>query len=180
MDNNKLKKAYEFLDLAWQELEEYKKNGREVVLQEACEKSWDAVVQVLKAVNPKIRRHADFGKTAAKLAEEHNNEHIVYGEACGETLHRSGFYDSALDIVAVKHQLKCVNNFLKLIDNILKGKKQSKSCIFLTFTGWKPVLLCVTKRIGMFFSGNRLSVISIPIIQLPITNYPVTQFSYQL
>jgi len=78
MDNNKLKKAYKFLDLAYKELNEYEKNKDEVILQEACEKGWGAVVQALKAVNPEIRRHADFGKTAVKLTKEYNNEEIMH------------------------------------------------------------------------------------------------------
>jgi len=123
MDNNKLSKAHKFLDLAHKELKEYEKNKDEVILQEACKKGWGAVVFALKAVNPKIKYHRDFGETAARLAKEYNDEEILHGESCGEALHRTGFHEGDLPSSAVELNLKCVGNFLKLIDNILNGKK---------------------------------------------------------
>jgi hypothetical protein len=124
MDNNKLKKAYKFLDLAYKELNEYEKNKEEVILQEACGKGWGAVAQSLKIVNPKIRRHADFGDTTLKLSKEYENEEILHGESCGEALHRTGFYEGAMTKEVAKANLKYVGNFLRLIDNILNGKKK--------------------------------------------------------
>jgi len=119
--DKRLALASEFLEESQKELKMYEDTKREMHLWEACEKGWGTIAQALKAVNPEIKRHSDFGKTAAKLAEEYNNEEIVHGESCGETLHRSGFYEGALDISAVRHHLKSVEDFLKSIDNILNN-----------------------------------------------------------
>jgi len=119
--DRKLALAGEFLEESHKELKRYEDTKREMHLWEACEKGWATVAQALKAVNPEIKRHSDFGKTAAKLAEEYNNEEIIRCEASGETLHRSGFYEGALDISAVRHHLKSVEDFLTSIDNILNN-----------------------------------------------------------
>ncbi|MFH0775807.1 MAG: PaREP1 family protein [bacterium] len=109
------------------ELGEYKTKGEEAFLVQACEKGWDAVAQGLKAVNPEIKRHQDFGRTAARLAKEHNNPEIAVGELCGETLHRSGFYEGELPAEIVEEGLSCIRNFLGFIkDILLNGKKIGK------------------------------------------------------
>jgi hypothetical protein len=41
-------------------------------------------------------------------------------------LHRTGFYEGAVGIEEAKHGLLAVEDFLKLIDNILNGKKEVK------------------------------------------------------
>jgi DNA recombination-dependent growth factor C len=84
--------ADRFLKQAWQELKGYSENKDEVLLRQSCEKGWGCVAQALKVVNPEIKRHAEFGKTALKLAKEYNNEEIFRLEAVGEYLHRAGFY----------------------------------------------------------------------------------------
>lgn len=83
--------------------------------------------QALKAVNPKIRYHRDFGETASKLARQYNNDEIVHGEACGEALHRSGFYEGNLGKLTVEDYLKCIDNFLTSIDDILNNGNLEKS-----------------------------------------------------
>jgi hypothetical protein len=124
--NKKLILADNFLKEGWEELKKYEASKNELFLQEACEKGWSAVAKALKAINPDIRRHSDFGKTARKLAEEHNNEEIFRTEAVGEYLHRTGFYEGAIGIEEAKHGLLAVKDFLKSIDNILNGKKGVK------------------------------------------------------
>jgi hypothetical protein len=125
--NKKLILADNFLKEGWEELKKYEASKNELFLQEACEKGWGAVAKALKVMSPDIRRHSDFGKTARKLAEEYNNEEIFRTEAVGEYLHRTGFYEGAVGIEEVKHGLLAVEDFLKLMDNILmNGKKEVK------------------------------------------------------
>lgn len=124
--NKKLDLAYRFFDVAKEQLKKYKETKDEVCLRQASEKGWSAVAQALKAVNPKIRRHADFGKTASMLATEYNNEEIMRCEAFGEHLHRAGFYEGLLDIEEVRHGFLAVEDFLKLIDNILLNGKEAR------------------------------------------------------
>ncbi|MFH0775876.1 MAG: PaREP1 family protein [bacterium] len=119
--NGRLKLANRFLEEAREELKRYESTKDELFLREACEKGWGVVMTALKVVNPDIKRHADFGKTATKLAKEHNKMEMVYGESCGEALHRTGFYEGDMDAETVEINLKCVENFLKLIDNILNN-----------------------------------------------------------
>ncbi|MBU1261670.1 PaREP1 family protein [bacterium] len=114
--------ASSFLEQAWEELKGYCEKKDEVLLRQAAEKGWGCVVQALKVVNPEIKRHAEFGKTALKLTEEYNNEEIFRLEAVGEHLHRAGFYEGFLDEEEVKHGLLSVEDFLKLINGILNGK----------------------------------------------------------
>ncbi|MEW6104403.1 MAG: PaREP1 family protein [bacterium] len=137
--NKRLALTEEFLKEGKIELKRYETTKKETALWQACEKGWATVAQALKAVNPKIRRHADFGKTAANLGEEYNNEEIIHKEASGETLHRSGFYENALDVIAVKHHLKSVEDFLKFIDNILSngGIKKMKKIFSVVVLGLK-------------------------------------------
>jgi len=127
MKNKKLSLAENFLKEGLEELKKYEATKNRLFLQEACEKGWASVAQALKVVNPDIKRHADFGKTALKLAKEYNNEEIMHGEAYGEHLHRAGFYEAQLDKEETEYGLLVVKNFLKLIDNILmNGKKGVK------------------------------------------------------
>lgn len=121
--NKKLRLADKFLKEAWEQLKKYEDTKEELYLRQACEKGWGAVAQALKATNPKIKRHADFSDTAAKLARKYDNEEIVHGESCGETLHRTGFYEGALTKPAVEINLKSAEDFLELIDNILNGRR---------------------------------------------------------
>jgi 3-dehydroquinate synthetase len=121
---SKLKLAYDYLEEAQAELKNYEATLKELHLWQACEKGWAAVTQALREVNPEIKKHADFGKTAAKLAEDYKNEEIAHGEACGEMLHSKGFYETSLDFLSIKHGLICIENFLKLIDNIIKDRKK--------------------------------------------------------
>jgi len=122
MKNKKLSLAENFLKEGLEELKKYEATKNRLFLQEACEKGWASVAQALKVVNPDIKRHADFGKTATKLAKKYNKMEIVYGESCGEALHRTGFYEGAMDVETAEINLKCVEKFLKLIDNILNLK----------------------------------------------------------
>ncbi|MEW6680761.1 MAG: PaREP1 family protein [bacterium] len=122
--NKKLQLAEEFLKEGKLELERYETTKKETSLWQACEKGWASVSCVLKAVNPKIRRHADFGKTAMQLARKYNNREIMLGEACGEMLHRSGFYEHALDKDVIKESLFSIESFLHLIDNIVLNRKK--------------------------------------------------------
>ncbi len=121
--NKNLQLAEEFLKEGKLELKRYEVTGKEMLLREACEKGWGAVMSALKAINPEIRQHRDFGKTATQLAKEYNNEEIVYGESCGEALHRTGFYEGDMDVETVEINLHCIENFLKFIDNILSNGK---------------------------------------------------------
>jgi hypothetical protein len=118
----KLRLSMKFIKEAKEQLQRYEATSDELYLHQACEKGWGAVAHVLKAVNPEIKRHRDFGKTAAKLAEEYNEPEIAHGEAFGELLHRSGFYEGDLDITLVIQGLRCIENFLKLMDDILNQK----------------------------------------------------------
>jgi hypothetical protein len=124
--NKKLILAENFLKEGLEELKRYEATKNELFLQEACEKGWGAVAKALKAVNPKIRRHADFGKTARELAEEYNNEEIFLQEVMGEYLHSRGFYEGSVGLEEAKHGLLTVRNFLKSIDNILMNGKGGK------------------------------------------------------
>jgi len=125
--NKKLGLAEEFLKEAQKQLKEYEATKNELNLRQACEKGWGVVMSALKIVNPKIKRHRDFGETAAKLAKEYNNKEILHGEACGELLHREGFYEGAISKERAQYLLEDVKDFLKLIDNILmNGKKGVK------------------------------------------------------
>ena len=121
--DERLKLADNFLRHAWEEFRGYSEKKDEVLLRQACEKGWGCVAQALKVVNPNIRRHAEFGRTAAELSEKYNNEEIVHGEAFGELLHREGFYEGDMDEKTIEHGLRCVENFLMLINGILNGKK---------------------------------------------------------
>lgn len=123
--NKKLVLAEKSLKEALNELKRYEETKNELFLQEACEKGWGAVVKALKVVNPKIRKHADFGRTARRLAEEYNNEEIFHGEAMGEYLHSTGFYEGAVGLEEARHGLCCIENFLKLIDNVLTDDRPS-------------------------------------------------------
>ena len=113
--------ASEFLEEAQRQLKKYGKTKKELNLRQACEKGWGTVAQALKVVNPEIKRHAEFGKTAAKLAREYNNEKIMYDEAFGEHLHRAGFYEGLLGVEEIKYGLSAVEDFLKSIDSILSN-----------------------------------------------------------
>jgi len=113
MMDERLKLADDFLRYAWEEF---------TLLRQACEKGWGCVAQALKIVNPNIRRHLEFGRTAAELAEKYNNEEVVHGEMCGELPHRQGFYEGDLDEKIIEHGLRCVQDFLILINGILNGK----------------------------------------------------------
>jgi hypothetical protein len=121
--NKKFRIAEDFLKEAWEELRKYEQEGKETSLRQACEKGWAAVTQALKVINPKIKVHRDFGDTALKLAKEYNMEEILHGESCGEALHRTGFYEGQMSKGVVEANLKCVENFLKLINKILNSKK---------------------------------------------------------
>ncbi|MFH0775643.1 MAG: PaREP1 family protein [bacterium] len=123
--DKRLSLANNFFLHAVKEFKEYEENGDEILLRQSCEKGWGAVAQALKVVNPKIRRHAEFGRTAAELAEKYNNEEIVHGEAFGELLHREGFYEGDMDKKTVEHGLRCIESFLLLINGILNGKEKS-------------------------------------------------------
>jgi hypothetical protein len=116
--DKRLRLANEFLEEAREQLKKHEETKKELNLRQACEKGWGSVAQALKAVNPKIRYHRDFGETAAKLARKYNQQEIVHGEMCGEALHRSGFYEGSLGVLIVEDSLKCIDNFLKSIDNI--------------------------------------------------------------
>jgi hypothetical protein len=124
--NKKLSLAENFLKEGYEELKKYEVSKNELFLQEACEKGWAAVAKALKAVNPNIKRHADFGKTARELAEEYNNEEIFLQEVMGEYLHSRGFYEGSVGLEEAKHGLLTVRNFLKLMDNILINGKGIK------------------------------------------------------
>jgi hypothetical protein len=124
--DKKLALAEKFLKEAWSQLKKYEDTKEELNLRQACEKGWGVVAQALKAVNPKIRRHADFGRTATKLAEEYNDKEMVHGEAMGEHLHREGFYEGHLNKKEVEYGLMSVEDFLKSIDNILMNGKKTK------------------------------------------------------
>jgi hypothetical protein len=80
---DRLKKARGFLEEAKKEFLLYKEKKDEVLLAQSAEKGWGAVASALKAVNPKIRRHRDFGETAAKLARRYNNTEIAHGDIRG-------------------------------------------------------------------------------------------------
>lgn len=121
MTNGKLKLAYEFLEESHLQLSKYEATKKELNLRQACEKGWGTVAQALKAVNPKIKYHRDFGETAARLAKQYNDPEIAHGELCGESLHRSGFYEGDLGPNVVKEGLNCIDNFLTSIDNILNN-----------------------------------------------------------
>ncbi|MEW6617888.1 MAG: hypothetical protein AB1422_00810 [bacterium] len=125
--NKKLALAEEFLEEGKLELKRYEATKKETSLWQACEKGWATAACALKVVNPKIRRHADFGKTATQLAKEYGNLDLMHGEACGEMLHRSGFYEHALDKEVVKEGLFSIESFLNLIDNILLNGKKEKT-----------------------------------------------------
>lgn len=122
--NKKLILSYKFLEEAWESLKKYKENKDELYLRQACEKGWGAVMSSLKKINPKIRRHSDFSKTAAKLAKEYNNLEIIKGESCGEALHSIGFYEGAIKEEAVELNLRCIEEFLGVMNNILNSKKE--------------------------------------------------------
>jgi hypothetical protein len=124
MKGEKLALAEDFLEGAWDELRKYESTKDERFLREACEKGWGAVAQALKAVNPNIKRHADFGKTAIKLAKEYKDEEIFRCEAIGEHLHRAGFYEGLLDAEEIKYGLSAVEDFLKLIDKVLDSREK--------------------------------------------------------
>jgi hypothetical protein len=124
--NKKLSLANEFIKEAWEQFQRYEKTGNELNLRQACEKAWATVAQALKVVNPQIKTHRDFGETAAALAKKYNNPEITYGEAFGEALHRSGFYEGDLGPGIVRQGLECIENFLKLIDNILNQKDKDR------------------------------------------------------
>lgn len=119
--DKRLTLAGEFLEEAHLQLSKYEATKKELCLRQACEKGWGAVAQALKAVNPKIRYHRDFGETAARLAKQYGNHEIAHGELCGESLHRSGFYEGELGSNAVEEGLICIDDFLKSIDTILNN-----------------------------------------------------------
>lgn len=125
MKSEELALAEDFLEGAWDELRKYESTRDERLLREACEKGWGAVAQALKSVNPNIKRHADFGKTAIKLAKEYKDEEIFRCEAIGEHLHRAGFYEGLLDAEEVEYGLLAVEDFLRLIDKILDSRGKS-------------------------------------------------------
>ncbi|MEW6482683.1 MAG: PaREP1 family protein [bacterium] len=123
--NKRLALAEGFLKEGKLELKRYKATGNEMLLREACEKGWGCVMAALKAVNPEIKYHKDFGKTATQLAKKYNNEEIVHGESCGEALHRTGFYEGDMDVETVEVNFHCLEKFLKIIDNILSNHPPS-------------------------------------------------------
>jgi len=125
--NKKFVIAERLLKDAEIELSEYKTKEEQSFLVQACEKGWSAVASGLKAVNPEIKRHQDFGRTAARLAKEYNNPEIAIGEICGETLHSRGFYEGDLPVEIVEESLKRIRVFLNSIkDILLNGKKIGK------------------------------------------------------
>jgi hypothetical protein len=74
-------------------------------------------------VNPKIKTHREFGRTAVELSEKFKNEKIADGEAYGEMLHSAGFYEGNIDERMVEHSLVCIEEFLGQIEKILNGRR---------------------------------------------------------
>jgi hypothetical protein len=120
-----LQLAIKFIEEADEQLQQYEITKDELCLHQACEKGWAAVAQALKATNPDIKKHADFGRTALKLAQKYNNREIMYAEAYGEHLHRAGFYEGQLSKEEIEYGLVIIKEFLKLIDNILNQKSDA-------------------------------------------------------
>jgi hypothetical protein len=120
--HEKLRLSMKFIKEAEEQLQRYEATSDELYLHQACEKGWAAVTQALKVINPDIKRHADFGRTALKLAQEFNNKEIMYAEAYGEHLHRAGFYEGQLSKEEIEFGLITIKKFLELIDNILNQK----------------------------------------------------------
>jgi hypothetical protein len=122
MKHENINLALKFIQEAWAELRKYEVMADELHLRQACEKDWGAVAQALKIINPDIKRHADFGETAARLARKYNNREILRLEACGELLHREGFYEGTISKDRARYLLEDVEEFVKLIDKILNQK----------------------------------------------------------
>ncbi len=128
-----LRDAWRTLELAWEEVEKYRKDGEVLRLRDACEKGWLAVVLATDAllVGCGYGKPSSYRERREMLRELERGDSRVaklglrdrFG-ARGFYLHVQGYHEGSLEVEEVIEELGKAEEYVRDVEKLIGGLRR--------------------------------------------------------